>query len=85
MADSRPSWWIPQDYQPLEDLDRPAFAWELLRRNPHYASERVAPPPAGAAIVAITGDEVIGAANWGLGFPGGPRARCNPGTPVLAP
>lgn len=36
-----PDWRDPADYAHLIEMQRPAFAWELLRRNPDY--RRTAP------------------------------------------
>jgi hypothetical protein len=67
-----PDWTNPSDYASLIAMDRPGFAWELLRRNPLYREGSAAlPVPGDGSVIAISDDAVRIAACWGLDFPGG--------------
>lgn len=69
---SLPDWRHPGDYDDLLEMDRPAFAWELLRRNPRYRGEiaTLERPEENGALVITPGIARL-AAGWGLGFPRG--------------
>jgi hypothetical protein len=70
-----PDWRNADDYAPLAGLDRPAFAWELLRRDPAYRRDAAGVAPAGeAGLILVDPDAARLAARWGLSFPGGSAA-----------
>ena len=82
-----PDWRRPSDYHPLQRLDRAAFAWELLRRNPAYRSaiDALGRGPAGDGTVLTQSPRAaVVAADWGLRFPGGAGPLCPIRTIVLA-
>ena len=83
-----PDWREPSHYDDLRQLDRPGFAWELLRRNPAYRrAVGLLHPPADpeAKVLLQSPGSAAAAADWGLSFPRGSR-RAGPLRPaVLAP
>lgn len=66
-----PDWRNAADYVHLIDMPRPAFAWELLRRNPDYRrAARVAAPQhrEEGPILFASPPATRLAAPWGLEF-----------------
>ena len=64
-----PRWWVRDDYEFYRALDRPAFAWELLRRNARYKAEAASFARPLAAVVQVDGREHARATRWGVSFP----------------
>jgi hypothetical protein len=72
-----PDWRRIEDYSDLQLMDRSAFAWELLRRNPGYCNAVAAFPPTIATDVRCMETDLSRervAAEWGLSF----RRRSRP-------
>lgn len=80
-----PDWRRAEDYSDLRSMDRPALAWELLRRNPKYRDAVAALPPTiaheGRCILSDAISERV-AAEWGLSFRRG-SGPCRPRCPDL--
>lgn len=71
-------WRRPETYEKLRELDAVGFAWEYLRRNPHYQRAYV---ELSAAMLAFGHDIFSPFRHWGLSFPSrsrafSPRASC---------
>lgn len=62
---TRRDWRSAASYRDLEDLSLRDFAWEYLRRNPHYIEDH--------ARVASSSDADKTAHHWGLRFRGRPQ------------
>lgn len=83
---SAPDWACAAEYEQLRSLDRPGFAWELLRRNPHYRDAFAALrclDPRGPILIPSPGQATF-AARWGLTFPRGSQAAGDRRAPALA-
>jgi hypothetical protein len=71
---AEPDWLNLATYRHLLEMDRAAFAWELLRRNPDYRLEAARSPAVverragpGSRMLKLAGSGTAG--RWGLLFP----------------
>ena len=75
---NRIDWRSASGYEDLRSLDAPGFAWEFLRRNRAFASERAKLEAAALAGALDPAEEDAFALRWGVRFRERQRRRPGP-------